>query len=328
MLRIYDCSGSSERPASRNYGGPIVNEFVALLHKYAEDYDCVFVDNPENAEVIFTNDIYPTKILEMGIPRIKRMDGIYWQLNTFNRNFPHVEACWNSQHVIFITEYAKCRFEEVFIPPANLRMTSSVQRHWTESLGAYRMDTPSTPTEFCCIATNWARPEKRLFEVVQFALTHPEVNIHLIGACQENNLPGNIKVYGYFDGLYGARHIIANCHAFLNLTWKDAATKTVCTAINCGLPVLYANSGGVSEMVGSFGVPIFDGVDLRNPIVSDIPGLNSGFVKSAYSHFLRQYSFLCERIDDNFNNRQKRLNDALSGYFDDIRNCARKGVGE
>ena len=48
MVRIFDCSNSIDRPISRGYGGPIINEFVSLLHKYATDFGCIFVNERDS----------------------------------------------------------------------------------------------------------------------------------------------------------------------------------------------------------------------------------------------------------------------------------------
>lgn len=114
LLRIFDCSNSSERPANRNFGGPIQNEFVGLLHKYSKKYGIVFVDSLDDCDVVFTNDVYPESVLTSDKPRVKRMDGVFWQNELKERNEKYNLAAKQSDLVIFISEYSKKSFETLY----------------------------------------------------------------------------------------------------------------------------------------------------------------------------------------------------------------------
>ena len=74
---------------------------------------------------------------------------------------------------------------------------------------------------------------------------------------------------------------------FLNLSFRDAATKTVPQAINCGLPVLYANSGGVPEMVGDYGVGIEEFNDFN--ILDSVPQLSTFQLEKGFMKYLSNF---------------------------------------
>jgi len=106
MLRVFDCSNSDDRPANRGYGGNIVNEFVAQLHKEAQKHGIMFVEHVGQADLIFTNDIFPAKIRKLEIPKVKRADGIFWQRHLQSRNLPAISAIERADQTIFISQYS------------------------------------------------------------------------------------------------------------------------------------------------------------------------------------------------------------------------------
>ena len=101
-MKIHDCSNSSERPANRGYGGAVENAVVTMLKRYAPAFDSEFVDDPHHADLIFTNDVYPSNIVHLDIPRVKRMDGVFWQHGLKHRNVALNSAALISDHVTHI----------------------------------------------------------------------------------------------------------------------------------------------------------------------------------------------------------------------------------
>lgn len=249
------------------------------------------------------------------------MDGVHWQKSLVSRNEPYIKACTQANSVIFITEYSRKSFEILYYGEYRELKDHQVIRHWTEAQRIGKRRQVQEPKNFCAIATNWSRPEKRLNELVNFAHMYPEVEIHLIGTC-EKELPSNVISYGYVDNSLDKFHdILDMCDAFLNLTCKDAATKTVCTAINNRLPVLFANSGGVGEMVGPYGVGIVEKDNIE--ILDEIPHLDPKEVDKWYEEFKYQYQKLLWNIN-HFHMPASKLFNAIGGYF----NVMRKVVKE
>lgn len=293
-----------------------MNEFVALMHQYAPRYGCLFVDELDEAGVIFTNDIFPSYVRERGIRLVKRMDGIFWQKDLTHRNLPFVESASIADSVIFITKYSKDSLK-AFYPAEYESLTWNVVHHWTDP-GSFPKIPRSVdaPTVFTAMATNWNRSEKRLDDLFKFADLFP-VTIHLIGTADGIDLPQNIIPHGYLSDQTEIYSVMKQSHAFINLTCKDAATKTVCTAINYGLPVLYANSGGVSEMVGRYGVGVCENNDFV--ILDHIPSLSQDALTDAYNRFLHQYTYLCDSIA---RDTEDKLGKALEGYFEVLKRCS------
>lgn len=160
---------------------------------------------------------------------------------------------------------------------------------------------------FVTIATDWSREEKRLGCVVRFAeLTSTAVV--LIGKCPKG-LPENVYSYGYLSDHGETARILNRADAYLNLSYRDPAPKVVAQGVNCGLPVLYANSGGVPELVTSFGVPVPD--HSENVFAATTPLLSPIALVKAYEKLRRNYALLCKEDAEN-----QSFKDMLRGYFD------------
>lgn len=76
MIRILDCSNSRERQEHRGGRGPLMNDVMSYLRTYASDYGCVFVEDVDKADIIITNDVFPAKLQNSSLPKLKRMDGV------------------------------------------------------------------------------------------------------------------------------------------------------------------------------------------------------------------------------------------------------------
>jgi hypothetical protein len=296
---------------NRNFGGPIQNEFVGLLHKHSKSFEFEFVDCVSDCDIIFTNDVYPETILNVNKPKVKRMDGVFWQEEFKERNIKYNLAAQQSDLVIFISEYSKNSYFKLY---GNDLRNNIVVTHWTEKKSDYCNDRGFNRI-FFSMATDWNRKEKRLNEVIKFAEIFPEDRILLIGKC-ETVLPKNIIRLGYLDSNYrNFKNVMKVPTAFLNLTCKDAATKTVCDALNFHIPVLYSNSGGVNELVKDCGIKIYEHDEIE--FLDTIPELNEADIRNGYNEFVYSYDTLINNIEKRMT--KDLLKESLSEYFNNIR---------
>ena len=306
MLRVFDCSNSSARPTNRNFGGPIQNEFVGLLHKHSEFYGFEFVESVDECDLIFTNDVYPEHILTSSKPKVKRMDGIFWMEEYRQRNEKYNLAAKQSDLVIFISEYSKQSYEKLYSDKIE---NSKVITHWVEKKQPFYFSGDFN-NQFFVMATDWQRKEKRFGELIKFSeLTGSK--IHLVGKC-EMVVPENIICHGYLEpDSVEFLNVLKQSSAFLNLTCKDAATKTVCVSINCGMPVLFSNSGGVSELVGECGVGIFENDEIE--FCETVPELNEFHILQGCEKFVNQFEQLKNNCLGKL--RTNPLKESLRKYF-------------
>jgi len=330
ITKIFDCSNGPGRPPHRGMGGPIENDIMRYLKKYSNHFDCQFVETLKDANVAITNDVFTKEVAKSNIPKIKRMDGIYWQKKFIERNEPLNSAAFMADHVIFISNYSKNQFYDLYGFPLKAH---SVVLNVADPREYY----PGKPAKkvksyFGIAATNWTREEKRfrtlnLFSDLIFSML-PTSWILCLGKMPINReFPPNLSFRGIYNSPEEFRNLLFlddqdwKAQGFLNFSYRDAAPKVVAQALSCGLPVLYADNGGVKEMVRDCGI----GFNESSP---------DKFFQECCPHTTCNINILFEAIH-NFINRFEELSfnisvrkfneefdDMLRGYFDIIKKYA------
>ena len=262
-MKLFDCSRSREAPCHRESSmGPSQNDIMADLKKYCHMYGAEFVDDPSKCDVIITNDVYPKEVLIFDKPRVKRMDDTYWQESLKTMNEPLNKAALQSDCVIFISSYSEWSYLMLYGEALNdsiVILNNANSMIFNCAGRANRMR--NKRFTFAASASNWSRSEKRFKNLLEFANNITDA-IYLIGKYDEaeGNLPPNIIKMGYLTEQTSMAKVLGQVEAFVNLSYRDPAPKVVCQAVNCGLPVLYANSGGTGEIVSAKG----SGVAIRD----------------------------------------------------------------
>jgi glycosyltransferase involved in cell wall biosynthesis len=314
VVRIFDCSNSESRPSHRGGGGPLVNDVMRYLRENCSSYNCEFVGAVDDANVAITNDVFPQSVLDSGKPLVKRMDGVFWHSKLTDRNRPLNAAAQQANKVIFITDYSRDSYFNLYDNPLNAHC---VVRHWVDPK-VFNRTRPALNKKLvlAASATDWSRLEKRFECHMRFAsLYRDNLDILLIGKTDPfYHTPPNVTKVGYLEKPEDMAAVLHKADGFLNLTYRDAATKTVPQAISCGLPVLYANSGGVSEMVYGCGSGI---PELNYFTVTDIvPRLTDMQLDNGYSRFIQEWYKLTEQV--HALDPATKFKEMLNGYFSAI----------
>lgn len=306
LFKYYDCSinNVSNKQHDINSMGPIENDIMKDLERYSYLFGFKRTYNYKEADIIITNTTYPNKILEWSsihsIPKIKRMDGIYWQDKLKYKNGELNKAALQSDKVIFISKYSKNTLKELY----DIDVNNEVILNNVDDNIFY----PRKKDKFRLVSscTNWDREGKRLDELIKFANNISD-EIHLIGKC-EKELPKNIIKHGYMESLYSMSNIIGESSIFISLFYRDAGSKVTCQAIKCHLPVLYVTSGGLKELVNGNGVMVED--DAYMGFKMDTPHLDIGNIITKY----KELKYVYKDIVNNFNDREKYY-DTIGMYF-------------
>jgi glycosyltransferase involved in cell wall biosynthesis len=256
-MKIFDVSNSkaSLRNKAALYG-PKENDIVRYLKQYAPEFGHQFVQSAEDADVIFTNDIFPEPFL--GKRKVKRMDGVFSRADVVHRNEALNRAAQEADSVIFISEYSRESYFNLYDPKRDTIKSFTVIPNEVDPTVFY----PSTvisehPREMIAVASDWIRPEKRLNDLLFLARIAPETNFTLIGKVPEISYPKNIILKGYVDTPEKLGDALRMADGMVSLFYKDAYPKTMVQAKYCGLPVIFAGSGGQTQM-GVAGVCITD----------------------------------------------------------------------
>lgn len=317
IIKIYDCSNSSERPTHNSENmGPAENDIMRGLKKYSKLFNFKYVNSVDDADVVITNDIFPSDIKDRNIFKVKRMDGIYWQSSLLHRNDVLNEAARIADSVIFISQFSRdCFFDKSklkrYAVILNNVDTSIFHANRILNMASHHIDT----FIWGASASNWNREEKRFDAILDFSKIIGNDKIFLMGECNAD-VPDNIIKKGYVNSDYSKANILNSCHAFVNFSYRDAGSKVVCQALQCGLPVLYADSGGVPELVVRYGVgeSVYD-TKYHNG--KTMP-LSIDDIKYSYLKFRHEY-YNSKDYLDNSSRYDIDYQSTMKNYFENIR---------
>lgn len=300
---IYDTSNSSKRPSPRGLGGPIENDIVRYLKKYAHLFNFAFVEDINKSDIVFTNDVFPLE--KYSQPLVKRMDGVYSLESLKNRNSLLNYSASIADHVIFISEFSKKSLNLLYPDIFNLIKNYSVAVNAVDFNEFYQVDNKIISThhanqlKFISSANDFNRLEKRLIEVLFIASKFPQHLFYFIGNLPNQillnqnliNVPKNTFFLDYINNYSDMNLFLNDADAFIYLGFNDACPKTVCQAMNCKLPLFLTNSGGNSEMAKNNAIYVPDYT--TSPIFHDsIPKLNQEEIILKFNHFLNNFSDL------------------------------------
>lgn len=309
-IKIYDCSNSEFRPPHRDESmGPKQNDVMRCLHGYAKIFGCSFVDSVNEADVVITNDVFPPDIAQMDIPKVKRMDGIYWDKNR-DRNAKLNEAALLADHVVFISNYSAESYSNLI--GGNIKKQSVVLNEVDPSIFKIKQKIRTKRFTYVACVSNWERKEKRfedLKTVIELVRPYGPF-VKIIGKCDGFSAP-DVQCVGHQDAYGIAEHLQGHC-VFINLSYRDACPKVICQANNCGLPIIYANSGGTPEIIWS-GVAIADPSSFV--FEDETPRLNRDAIQGALEDMHLNYKDYSDRAYE----YKHRFWQMLLGYFDAIK---------
>lgn len=318
-IKIFDCSNSTERPMNRGFGGPVENTIVRDLKKYASLYGYAFVDDIDDANIIFTNDVFTRdaeiRALDFGVPIVKRMDGVFFQDALRSRNESLNLAAQQADLVIFISEFSRDAYNALYgkLQPV---INQCVILNWVDD-AVFKFEDHSfqtTPERFVAAATSWNREEKRLNAIIELAHKNPSKEFHLIGDTSKLDiaLPTNVFGVGYIEDESMLCDILGDMDAMICTAFRDAAPKTVAQGLAVGLPVFYANSGGVPELVRSNGLSF--GIRDMHKFYDKIPAAYGHIL--AFDIFCDEYSQIVKYMNHKSNRLENRYQYVICSYFE------------
>jgi glycosyltransferase involved in cell wall biosynthesis len=313
-FKIFDCSVRSVSKEADDVG-PFINNIISYLHKYSEDYFIHFTCDCYDADVIITNDIISSSILDLDKPIIKIMGSPYCHQNNLYKNDDIFEATIAADKVIFISNYSRDQY--IYFQGLNLKNHCVINCHIDPNMF---FDIDSVPKwekfTMAAIATDWSRKEKRLPDIIKFAELFPDIMIMLIGKVN-CNVPTNVMKMGEITDPIDLSGCLNMAHGLIDLSYRNPVPKAVVQALSCGLPVLYANSGGTIEIVGDHGINIKDDISLD--IVYDIPNLNINDMETSFILYQKEFDKLQKdllAVDNKF-----KFTRMLDRYFEEIVDC-------
>ncbi|MBA7490674.1 hypothetical protein ES702_01215 [subsurface metagenome] len=134
------------------------------------------------------------------------------------------------------------------------------------------------------VASTWSSNIKKGFnyykEFDKILDKSQDFTIDLIGNIPEGWKFKNIRVYSPVNSKKLAK-MLKSCHSLLQFAQDDTCSNAVLEAINCGLPIIYLDSGGTKEIAKEYGV------EYKDNLLDAVERLKGG------------YFSIIERIKDN-----------------------------
>ncbi len=318
MKKYFDCSINelSNKLHNRVSLGPIENDIMKDLGKYANLYGWERIYDYKQADLFVTNSFFTDEILEWSdkhtIAKIKRMDGIYWKDTQKEKNDIYNKAAKQSDYIIFISNYSKTALYKLYnyLPENYTIILNNV-----DNTIFFPVKHENDNFTLITSATNWSREEKRLNSLLELSrIIDKNDVIRLIGRC-DIDLPKNIIKIGYLSDQKQMNNFISTSDAFLSLYFRDAGSKTTCQAVNCHLPVLYSNSGGLPELVQTNGVQLEDHKIID--FLSYVPELSVLDLHNKYKLLKKYYKSIMDKYQE-----RENYQETLCKYFEIFKICS------
>lgn len=295
-MKFIDVSNISNN-FSRHYG-PKENDIVRYLKQYATEYGHRVSYCWKEADVVFTNDVFPDTYNKDGEPfpgkfKVKRMDGIFTHPDKVQRNELLNRAACQADHVIFISRFSAESYFRLYDPERTSLKAWSIIPNEVDHNIFFPGHQWSNELRFVVAScSNWSRPEKRLPELLYLAELDPEVTFTIIGEIEPRNLPSNIRVLEYLKTPLQIAQALRDADAMVSLFYKDAHPKTMIQGVYCGLPVLHTASGGQIE-IPAVGNRVIDTSAINwyafDSEENSIPSLNLNILADGWNQFKCEY---------------------------------------
>jgi glycosyltransferase involved in cell wall biosynthesis len=196
----------------------------------------------------------------LGPPTVHRVDGV---AKLYGRNDPKADQTQFSiaseaTHVVFQSNYSQQSFAQFGILPAK----STIILNGVDGDIFYPTKEKQTqvPSKIKLVANSWSMNPFKGFDWLPKVANHPRVEISFIGRWLQSVDPGKVKLLGpKLPNEIGA--ILREADAFIHAAKNDPCPNVVQEALASGLPVIYQNSGGTSELASDFGVPLSPDID-------------------------------------------------------------------
>lgn len=118
------------------------------------------------------------------------------------------------------------------------------------------------------------------------------VEIWFIGRHPPDVLFRNIRCFGA-RGHRRLAKLLRNCHGFIQMARSETCSNAMLEAINCGLPVIYLNSGSSKELASNYGVEYCgDPAESIANLQTQYPDLSERTIDNPYSIELAAKEYL------------------------------------
>ncbi len=243
----------------------LVKEFkkngVKITQNFNDNFDIAFINawlGPYESHDASIEDL--RKIKERGIPIIHRKVGSL-QRGEWGRKYNKMQLEFEPyiDHSIFQSHYSIKEFQHDSYD--NTNYTVIYNGVDTDVFNEKGKEYWNGKEKLKLVVSTWSSNIKKGFnyykEFDKILDTSQDFTVDLIGNIPEGWKFKNIRVYPPVNSKRLAK-MLKNCHCLLQFAQDDTCSNAVLEAINCGLPIIYLDSGGTKEIAKEHGVEYKD----------------------------------------------------------------------
>ncbi len=273
-MKIYNCSNNHE-----------YNDIILSLMENSRMFKHRFVSKASSSELIITNDYFSLDIKDIPIPKIKIMDSLICNPDLSMNDKEQIDAIEIADHVIFTSKAIKNNLFKLY-PDIKIKDSSVILR--ISDKNPFKTNGGIIPDveTIIAVANDWSLSEKRLDSLLEFISNIPQ-KLYLLGKCKED-VPNNVVTIEKFDDVT-LHKILMESQVMIDLSYKDFSSYYVSKAIASGIPIIYTDSGGLSEIV-QFGVIIDDSQEIEK--YSHIPSIDKMRLMIAFNEIRTNFKSL------------------------------------
>lgn len=246
-----------------SFGIKYEKNFSSGKHKFAnrlvDEMKKSYSDLIEIVPRNFTSDVHLTfdGIIKPDCKNVYRIDGIW--INTLDdyksKNKPLISGLTHADHIIYQSDFCKQTVETIFKikRPNHIIMNGADPKE-------FALDPAFKPDKPTFISTCKWRPHKRLKYIVDGFIRSKcseESYLYIYGDVDPSQQlrQKNIRYMGWSDEI---NKVVPWCVSSVYLSFLDWCPNAVVESLVAGVPVIYANSGGVPYIVKDSGISIPD----------------------------------------------------------------------
>ncbi len=231
------------------------------------------------------------------LPLIHRLDGIAALYGRFDKaDVIQFEINKLTDYTIFQSEFCRQSFLKFNVTPQN----STVIYNGVDNSIYFPAKKPKGLGQTLkALAVSWSSNPKKGFETLVNVADLSNIELTFIGNWCNSIQPGKIKLLGVKTASEIAEVMRQN-DIFIHAAENDPCPNVVLEALASGLPILYKDSGGTTELARNYGLPILSDinesieeikdkyVDLRIKVLHDLHLFSIEYAANKYLKVLEE----------------------------------------
>ena len=306
------------------------NNFEVISHLYNRKIDLILMTDPlknsSSTNYSFNEIKNYKKFINPNVKIVHRINECDERKNTNYVNNEIIKSNYVADKTVFVSNWLKNLYESIGLENNNSVILSGSDRKIFNNLNKKKWD---RKTNLKLVTHHWGTNVNKGFNIYSFLDEAIYINsIKNVEFTYIGNLPKNFqfKATNHIQPLEGKKlaNELKKHHIYLTASINEPSGNHHIEGAQCGLPILYLNSGGVVEYCQKYGVPFDNQNDFLNSLeeisekyeiyfskVLEYPN-DSNLMSFSYMQLFNQ---LNEINEENKHNQNVKFNLYILKYF-------------